>query len=493
MLEKIIIDIVQNYKFTDIKSFVGDTEKRDYFLFFLFCRLADLSTGDIKFQLDKLYHETDIATFIHQLERISEQVSPTSAIKKSVDEILNNEFKLSRKALPQGVFSSLSEAEQNHFDRKLVLKLADITRTVDDPLLIKLLPEIKQALVEDNLAIITEIFSIESLNNVDLLTTYDAVEVYSRVLLRLQAVSDPLQFETGFNYQEIPSDFIDLIMEVGDISSIDSIYAPYEVTTEQSLYLALEYPDKEIQIETVTETPRHTYRKFALAQATNIKTSHTYCLSNNQIATERYDMSMCLLQPKIVTDRKTGKIAEQEERANVTYKEHLYISHMLEMLNKSGKAYVVMGKGPLFRKGDIKARQQLIEDNVVDAVITLPAKIMNFCPLPMILLVLNKAKKTDDVLFINATEFQKEESGRTVLDDIERLAEEYRSRPAQTPFSFTVSNEEIAASKYSFNGLNYVSTGEAEQYNLAELTVARKQIMNALVDKQENINKLLDS
>lgn len=493
MLEKIIIDIVQNYKFTEIKSFVGDTEKRDYFLFFLFCRLADLSNGKVKFQLDSLYHETDIAAFIHQLERVSEQALPTSAVRKSIDEILNNEFKLSRKALPKGMFSLLSEYEQNHFDRKLVLKLADIAIEIGDPLLRKLLPEIKQSLVEDNLAIINEIFSIESLNNVDLFTTYDAVEVYSRVLLRLQAISDPLQFEEGFNYQEIPSDFIDLVMEIGDIGSIDSIYAPYEVTSEQSLYLALDYPDKEIQIETVTETPRHTYRKFSLAQATNVKTSHTYCLSNNQIAPERYDMSMCLLQPKIVTDRKTGKIAEQEEKANITYKEHLYISHMLEKLNKSGKAYAVMGKGPLFRKGDIDARKSLVDNNLVDAVITLPAKIMNFCPLPMVLLVLNKAKSTDDVLFINATEFQKEESGRIVLDDIERLVQEYYTRPVLTPFSFTVPNDDIAASNYSLNGLNYMTTEEAEQYNLAELSLTRKQIMNSLVDKQDEINKLLNS
>ena len=222
-------------------------------------------------------------------------------------------------------------------------------------------------------------------------------------------------------------------------------------------------------------------------------TSYTHCLSNNAITPYRYDISLCLLQPKIVTDAKTGQLVEQAEKKAITYKEHLYIGHMLEKLNDTGKAYAVIGKGPLFRKGDVEARKRLIESNVVDAVITLPAKIINFCPLPMVLLVLKKAKLTDDVLFINATEFQKEESGRIVMDDLERLAEEYRTRPALTPFSFTVPNDDIAASNYSLNGLNYMTTEEAEQYNLSELSVARNQIMNSLVDKQDEINKLLIS
>ncbi|WP_158077119.1 hypothetical protein [Cognaticolwellia aestuarii] len=57
-----------------------------------------------------------------------------------------------------------------------------------------------------------------------------------------------------------------------------------------------------------------------------------------------------MLQPKIVTDAKTGQLVEQAEKKAITYKEHLYIGHMLEKLNDTGKAYAVIGKGPLFRK-----------------------------------------------------------------------------------------------------------------------------------------------
>ena len=400
---------------------------------------------------------------------------------------------MSRYALPENVYESLSDSEKNNFDNCASFRFDNLIQPTADLFLNRFITDVKLSLIKNNNTIINNILTIESLSRVDLLTTYDAVEIYTRVLLRLQAMGDPDFYKNNFIYQEVPSDFVDLMMEIGDIGNANSIYAPYEVTTEQSLYLALEYPEKEIRVESLGEIPKHTYRKFALAQAQDFETSNTYCLSNHTIQQGHYDISLCLLQPKVVKDVKTGQLIEQPPKKNATYKEHLYIEHMLEKLNDAGKAYAVIGKGLLFRKGYIEARERLIESNVVDAVITLPAKIISFCPLPMVLLVLNKAKSTDDVLFINATEFQKEESGRIVLDDIERLAQENYTRPVLTPFSFTVPNDDIAASNYSLNGLNYMTTEEAEQYNLAELSLTRKQIINSLVDKQDEINKLLNS
>lgn len=64
-------------------------------------------------------------------------------------------------------------------------------------------------------------------------------------------------------------------------------------------------------------------------------TSYTHCLSNNAITPYRYDISLCLLQPKIVTDAKTGQLVEQAEKKAITYKEHLYIGHMLLKISQT--------------------------------------------------------------------------------------------------------------------------------------------------------------
>ena len=57
------------------------------------------------------------------------------------------------------------------------------------------------------------------------------------------------------------------------------------------------------------------------------------------------------------------------KQKNVTYKEHLYIEHVLEKLDDTSKTYAVIGKEPLFKKGDIETRKLLTESNLNDAVI----------------------------------------------------------------------------------------------------------------------------
>jgi len=129
---------------------------------------------------------------------------------------------------------------------------------------------------------------------------------------------------------------------------------------------------------------------------------------------------------------------------------------------------------------------------LVDAVITLPAGILTFCAIPMVMTVLNKAKKTDDVLFINASEFQSEYGRRVVMDDIERLAEEYRVRPENSSFSFTVPNDKIVNNNYSLNGLNYMKQELVQQLSLDTLNAVRSSLLNNLESKEESIIKLLE-
>ena len=96
------------------------------------------------------------------------------------------------------------------------------------------------------------------------------------------------------------------------------------------------------------------------------------------------------------------------------------------------------------------------------------------------------------MLFVNGTEFQKEENGRIVLDDIKRLAQEYYARLRQSAFSFTVFNQAIANNDYSLRSRQYMKKVDKEHYNLKELGVTIKHTMNALVDKQRSIDALLN-
>jgi len=493
MKENIVLDAVDKFMKLGVTSHTDFIERRDYFLFFFFCQLVDLSSDQTKFNLNDYSDEQNVDDFVEHLIEISSKESPNSATRQAINNFLGASFRLSKITLPSETYSALGKSEKNSFSKGFEFRLSQLKAPVNTLLLSKVLPDIKYALAVDNNLIIKTISSIDTLNSIESLSTLEAALIYSRVLIRLQETGHPLQTNAKFNYHEIPSDFIDVIMEIGGFDDVHSTYSPYEITVEQSLYLALDFPDKEYRVETVKESNRHVFRKFGLAQAQNLVCTQSHCLSyDSEINENHFDTSICLLQPKVKKDEITGKSKEEGHRKKVVYKEHLYIKRMLESLNERGKGYVITGRGPLFRKRDIEYRKSLIESNLVDAVITLPAGILTFCAIPMVLTVLNKAKRTEDVLFINASEFQSEYGRRVVMDDITRLAEEYRVRPENSSFSFTVPNEKIVNNNYSLNSLNYMKQELVQQLSLDTLNAVRSSLLNNLESQDKTIKELLE-
>lgn len=81
-----------------------------------------------------------------------------------------------------------------------------------------------------------------------------------------------------------------------------------------------------------------------------------------------------------------------------------FISHMIETLNESGKAGVVVPHGVLFRgASEGKIRQKVVEENLLEAVIGLPANLFYGTGIPAAILIFNKAKESNNVLFIDAS------------------------------------------------------------------------------------------
>ncbi|NLC28459.1 MAG: SAM-dependent DNA methyltransferase, partial [Campylobacteraceae bacterium] len=84
--------------------------------------------------------------------------------------------------------------------------------------------------------------------------------------------------------------------------------------------------------------------------------------------------------------------------------DYMFVQHMLSSLKDKGKMGVVMPHGVLFR-GSVEGefRVELIEQrNVLEAVIGLPSGLFYGTGIPASLLIVNKAKKDDKILFINA-------------------------------------------------------------------------------------------
>lgn len=160
-----------------------------------------------------------------------------------------------------------------------------------------------------------------------------------------------------------------------------------------------------------------------------------------------------------------------------------FISHMIETLNEHGKAGVVVPHGVLFRgSSEGKIRQKTIEDNILEAVIGLPANLFFGTGIPAAILVFNKAKdKNKNVLFIDAS--QQFESGKNQNklreSDITKIVDTYRKfnegkldiGVEEDKYAYVATFDEMKENDFNLNIPRYVDTFEEE----AEVDIAGVQ------------------
>ena len=150
-----------------------------------------------------------------------------------------------------------------------------------------------------------------------------------------------------------------------------------------------------------------------------------------------------------------------------------FISHMLEVANEHGKVGVVIPHGVLFRgASEGKIRQQTVEENLLEAVIGLPANLFYGTGIPAAIAIFNKAKKSDDVLFIDASrEFENGKNQNRLRDtDIEHIVSTYRAfvegklptGVAEEKYAYVATRKEIEENDYNLNIPRYVDTNEEE-------------------------------
>ncbi len=152
-----------------------------------------------------------------------------------------------------------------------------------------------------------------------------------------------------------------------------------------------------------------------------------------------------------------------------------FISHMIEVAYEgSGKVGVVVPHGVLFRgASEGKIRQQTIEENLLEAVIGLPANLFFGTGIPAAIVIFNKGKKSENVIFIDASrEFENgKNQNRLRPEDIEHIVSTYRqfvagelsTGVAEERYSYVATRKEIEENDYNLNIPRYVDTFEEEE------------------------------
>ncbi|CVB31449.1 Probable type I restriction enzyme BthVORF4518P M protein [Serratia marcescens] len=184
-----------------------------------------------------------------------------------------------------------------------------------------------------------------------------------------------------------------------------------------------------------------------------------------------------------------------------------FLLHGFHFLKEDGVMAIILPHGVLFRSGaEARIRTKLLKDGHIDTVIGLPANLFFSTGIPVCILVLKKCKKTDDVLFINASEYfdkgkrqnqllRTDEMPNGEIGHIEKIINTYQFRKEEPRYARRVSMEEIEKNDFNLNISRYVSTAEdAEEIKLdsvhAELVSLDSQIKSATQKHNEFLKEL---
>ncbi|MFI7893432.1 N-6 DNA methylase [Streptomyces sp. CACIS-1.16CA] len=196
-----------------------------------------------------------------------------------------------------------------------------------------------------------------------------------------------------------------------------------------------------------------------LANPLHVDKSYDLVLSNPPFSMDYRAVDL----PPIEGRMKYGQTSEKGKA------DLMFLQHMLYMVEgRGGSVFTVMPHGVLFRsgaEGDIRA--QLIEDDLLEAVIGLPSNIFYGTGIPACVLVLHaRGQKKKDrqgrVLFINADREYHSERAQNVLlpEHVEKIVSTFREKvgggEGVPRFARWVEREELERNGYNLNIRRYV-------------------------------------
>lgn len=237
------------------------------------------------------------------------------------------------------------------------------------------------------------------------------------------------------------------------------------------------YSRFDIQNDDTLEAPAHIEQRFSAVVA-NPPFSATWSANPLHLNDERFS--------------DYGKLAPKGKA------DFAFVQHMIHQLDDNGTMAVVLPHGVLFRgaaEGHI--RKHLVkEKNYLDMVIGLPANIFFGAAIATCILVLKKNRKlTDNVLFIDASQyFDKVVNGNAMRDvDLQRILDAISKRKNIDKFSCAATLRDIDENNYNLNIPRYVDTFEDEE--LVDLTLVSKallEINQSIADTEKTISSFCE-
>lgn len=171
--------------------------------------------------------------------------------------------------------------------------------------------------------------------------------------------------------------------------------------------------------------------------------------------------------------------------------DYAFLLHCLYHIKNDGVMAIVLPHGVLFRgdsEGEI--RKNLILNHNIETIISFPQQLFFATSIPVIVMILSKNRREDDILFIDASQSYKKDKKQNVLteSDVQRIFDTVVARKDVPNYAHLATMEEIEANGYNLNVPRYVSaTTEEAPYDL--FSVMTGKVSDKELDAFETIWK----
>jgi type I restriction enzyme M protein len=178
--------------------------------------------------------------------------------------------------------------------------------------------------------------------------------------------------------------------------------------------------------------------------------------------------------------------------------DYAFVQHMLYSLAEDGRMAVILPHGVLFRgASEGRIRKQIIDMNLLDAVIGLPEALFYGTGIPACIMVFKKNRKRRDVLFIDASGDGSYEKGKNQNklreQDIAKIVETYKNYETVDKYAYVAAYEEIKESDYNLNIPRYVDTFEEEEpVDMEQVAKNIERIKEEINEVEEQMAKYLE-
>lgn len=160
--------------------------------------------------------------------------------------------------------------------------------------------------------------------------------------------------------------------------------------------------------------------------------------------------------------------------------DYAFVLHVVKSMNANGRAGVVLPHGVLFRGGaEGRIREQILKNDLIEAVIGLPAKLFYGVGIPAAILIFNKNKPDSHkgkVLIVDGEKDFSEGKNQNTLrvQDIQKIVRAYDKYEDVEHYARVVDLKEIEENDYNLNVRRYIENGEKEEE--IDVSAVRKEL-----------------